>query len=120
MLSVCPSCLLRAMAQIDRMPRQRMDQGANDRMEAAMPEIERLLNAILAEQYPVARDRVLELGYPLTLDGVEAAMEDIDERVDVASGTDHPDAQIWGMLDKAIFHAVTPGIILHESRDDAP
>ena len=52
--------------------------------------------------------------------GSGAGLREARLAYEVVTGTDHPDAQIWGMLDKAIFHAVTPGIILHESRDDAP
>jgi hypothetical protein len=83
---------------------------AGPRIRAAQPAVDRVVAALLAERYPHAREHLLALGYPVTVDGISAAMVAIDRGLDPAAAAGGDLADLWAALDQAVAQTTGSGL----------
>jgi hypothetical protein len=84
---------------------------AEPRIRAAQPQVDHLLAALIEERYPHARGHLVALGYPVTVDGVSAALDAVDREVEGVAAAGGDLADLWDALDQAVERATGSGLI---------
>ena len=88
---------------------------AAPRIRAAQPQVDRLLATLLSERYPHAREHLVALGYPVTVDGVSAALDALDRAVAGTAAAGGDLAELWEALDQAVEGATGSGLTVGDA-----
>jgi hypothetical protein len=88
---------------------------AAPRIRAAQPQVDRLLATLLSERYPHAREHLVALGYPVTVDGVSAALAAVDREAAGAAAAGGDLADLWDALDRAVEGATGSGLLVGDA-----
>ena len=84
---------------------------AEPRIRAAQPQVDHLLATLLSKRYLHAREHLVALGYPITVDGVSAALAAVDREVEGVAAAGGDLADLWDALDQAVERATGSGLI---------